>query len=258
MRRLITALSLAAAAWAGAAGAAPAPLDPTHIATIDKAAAAFLAIGKDAYKTGNPPRLSDPRVGELLATLCDTRGLNEGGPTPFAQIDALNDWLKQLTQIGMVYVLAGTGITDPAAGAIDDAAKAKIARNTVAFAPEIGRYIDANLAVTQAEIGAILAHMTEDPAAFATPKAQDGLDKMRAGLARTLAGVVTTMRTPGLDPSWPAARLAALGAIAPLAAVFLVADDRRQLHDMTVATAAATNDKAVKAGLTAFAQTIAP
>ena len=202
MRRLIGALSLVAVTWAGMASAAPGPLDPAHIAAIDKAAAAFLAIAKDTHKTGTPPRQSDPQIKKLLTTVCDTRGLNDGAAAPFAQIDALNDWLKQLTQIGMVYILAGTGIADPAtAGAIDDTVKAKIAQNAVAFAPEIGRYIDADLAVTQAEIGTILAHMTEDPAAFATPKAQDGLAKMRAGLARTLAGVVTTMKTPGLDPA---------------------------------------------------------
>jgi hypothetical protein len=128
----------------------------------------------------------------------------------------------------------------------------------VAFAPEIGRYIDADLAVTEAEIGAILAHMTQDPPLFATPKAQDKLNAMKAGLARTLAGVVTTMPTPGLDPTWPAARLAALTAIAPAAAAFLAPDDRRQLHDLAVQAADALNDEKAKAGLAAFANTIAP
>ena len=258
MNRLAVRLAAAVAAlWV--ADAAAAALDPGRIAAIDKAAAAFVALGKEAYKTGAAPRQSDPQVDKLLATVCDTTGLNQGNAPTFAQIDALNDWLLRLTQGGTVYLLAGTGIADATkTDALDDAAKAKIAANTVAFAPEIGRYIDAELAVTQAEIAAILAHMTEDPPLFATAKARAGLVRLRTGLVRTLAGVVTTMPVTGLDPKWPAARIPALTAISPVAAAFLTPEDRQQLHDMAAVTAEKVSDKSAKAGLAQFAKTLAP
>jgi hypothetical protein len=257
MRRLIAALSLIAILWGGTAGAAT--VDAARIAAVDKAADAFLKLGKDAYKTGEPPRQSTPQVEKLLATLCDTGGLNDGKAVPFSDLTKLNDWLMKLTQVGMVYILAGTGVSDTAKlGEIDDKGKAKIAANTVAFAPELGRYIDATLAVMQAEMATILVKMTEDPASLATPKAQHGLGETRAGVTRTLAGVVTTMPTPGLDPAWAVARLPALAAIAPVAAAFLPEENRKQLHDLTVATAETLKDEKAKAGLASFAKTIAP
>lgn len=259
MRRLAGALSIAALAWASNAAAAPAPLDAARLAAIDEASQAFLALAKDAYKTGAPPRQASPEVGKLLAPVFDTGSLNGPGSPSFAETAALNNWLARLGQIGEVYILAGTGIADPAkAGDIDATVKAQIAANTVAYAPEIGCYIDADLAVMQAEIAAIVAHMTEDPTVFATAKAQEGLNRTKTSLARTLAGVVTTMPTPGLEPAWPAARLPALNAIAPLAAAFLDPEDRRQLQAIAARASDRLSDKAARAGLAAFAKTIAP
>ena len=112
MRRLIRAFWLIALIGGGG-DATAAGFDAAKIADIKTAGAAFLALGKDAYKTGQPPRQSDPAVAKLLDTLFGTDACLNGPPAvTFAQFLAVNDWLSQVVNVGLVYVTAGTGIAD--------------------------------------------------------------------------------------------------------------------------------------------------
>jgi hypothetical protein len=258
MGRLVGLLWAVAFAICGEAAAAN--LDPAQIAAVDKAADAFAALAKEAYKTGNPPRESDPAAKELLDIIFGTAELNFGAATaPFEQIDGLNDWASRVVATGMIYVFAGTGIADMAKlQDINPAVPAQIAKNTVAFAPEIGRFFDAQLALSRAEIDTVAAEIAAHPDKFQSSGAAAGLARMRAGVTQTLVGVVTTFPVPGLETGWMRERELALVAIAPSAARFLDADARTQIHDAALKVAETMSDQAVKDGLIAFAKTISP
>jgi hypothetical protein len=234
-----------------------APVDPAQFAAVDKAADAFVKLGKDAYKTGKPPRQSDPQAAKLLDTIFGTAKLNDGpGPVPFAQLDKLNGWLWCVLQTGAIYVLAGTGVDD--INKASSADEKQIGLNLVAFAPEIGRYYDAQLAVSRAETDTIVAELAAHPDQFTTSKAVHGLATTRGGLTQTLIGVVTTFPFTGLDPAWIRDREVALMAIAPSAVKFLEADSRKQIADAALQVAEGMTDPAAKDGLIAFAKAIGP
>ena len=237
-----------------------AQFDPAHMAAVDKAADAFAKLGKDAYQTGKPPRQSDPKVAKLLDVIFGTATLNDGpDPVPFEQLDKLNDWLLRVLKTGIVYVCAGTGISDVGkVGSADEKAQLQIGKNLVAFAPEMGRYYDAQLAVARAESDTIAAELAAHPDWFKSDQAMHGLTTTRGGLTQTLIGVVTSFVAPGLDSSWIRDREAALMAIAPTAAKFLEEDSRKKIADSALQVAGTMSDQAVKDGLTDFAKAIAP
>jgi hypothetical protein len=259
MQRLIRVLWIVLLATNGDVAAA-AKFDPEKIAAIDKAAGALAELGKDAYKTGTPPRQSDPAVKELLDVVFGTAGLNDGpDPVPFAQIDVINDWLLRVVKTGMIYVFAGTGIADlEKISNLDEKVQAQIAKNTAAFAPEMGRYYDAQLAVSQAEIDMVGSEIAAHPEKFKSSNVTSGLAQMRAGLTHTLIGVVTTFPVAGLDPAWMRERELALIAIAPSAARFLEPESRQQIRAAALQVSETVGDQAVKDGLIAFAKTVMP
>jgi len=255
MRTLIRALCVVAALWAGAALAAP--LDPVKIAAIDKAADTFLARTKDTYRTAQVPRESDPKVKALLDTVFDTSALAAGGPVPFSDLSKLNDWTMKVVSVGSVYIFAGTGIPDFAhLSTLDEKQQEQIVKNTVAYAPEMGRYFDAEVRLEKALVDSAMAELTAHPASFQNPQAQGGLTKMRDGLKQTLTGVIATFLTPGLDIGWIRARIPALIEIAPSAVKFLSPEARQELRDIAHQVAGQLDDEAAKNGLANFAQAI--
>lgn len=257
MQRLVRAFWLIALIASGDAAAA-AGFDSAKIADVKKAGAAFLALGKDAYKTGQPPRQSDPAAGKLLDTIFNTDVLNGPPPITFAQFLDVNDWLGQVVNVGLVYVTSGTGIADPAGlTSVTTKAQAQMNANVIAFAPEVGRYYDAQLNVSKVEIDLIAGELAAHPDDFKSGTKAQGIGQMRAGLTQTMAGVVETFELAGVDPGWLRARLPALQALAPTAAKFLQPDQKTQVHDLAARVAAASGDDAVKAGLNAVAQAVA-
>jgi len=259
MHRLtwLVCIALLAAPWRIGAAA---QFDPGQIAAVDKAADALAQLGKDAYKTGNPPRQTDPEAAKLLDLVFGTAKLNDGpDPVPFAQLDKLNDWLLRVLQTGFIYICAGTGINDlTKVATLDEKTQRQLAANVVAFAPEVGRYYDAQLAVSRAETDTIVAELTAHPDRLKSDQAMRGLAIARGGVAKTLIGVVTTFPAPGLEPTWIRDREKALMAIAPSAARFLEEDSRNQVAAAALQVAGAMPDPAVKDGLAAFAKAIAP
>ncbi|HXC28598.1 MAG TPA: hypothetical protein VNV38_11635 [Stellaceae bacterium] len=252
-------IALLATSWHIAEAA---QLDPAQVAAAGKAADALAALGKDAYQTGKPPRQSDPKVAKLLDDVFNgTAKLNDGpDPVPLAQLEKLNDWLLAVLKAGFVYIGAGTGISDIAAiaSSSDPKVDQQINANLVAFAPEMGRYYDAQLAVAHAEADTVAVELAAHPQRFVMGPAAQGLATTREGLAQTLVGVVTSFPTPGLDPAWIRDREAALMAIAPSAAKFLKDDERKQVAASALQVAGTMSDQAVKDGLTAFAKAVSP
>src|SRR4029079_11569854 len=116
MRRLFPILTVLAA-LAAPCGAAQA-LDQAKIDNVTKAADSFAALAKDSFKSGKPPRLSDPAAKPLLETLFNTKDL-DGKPQPWSDIDKLHEWTVALTKVGVIYYLAGTGTDNPSVVAGD-------------------------------------------------------------------------------------------------------------------------------------------
>lgn len=197
MRRLIRAFWVVALIG-GSDAAAAAGFDAAKIAEIKTAGDAFQALGKDAYKTGLPPRQSDPAVAKLLDTIFGTDVLNGPPPVTFAQFLAVNDWLLQVVNTGLVYVTAGTNIADfMALTSISAEAQTRMNANVIAFAPEIGRYYDAQLAVSRVEIDLVIGELAAHPDDYKSGTKAQGVGEMRSGLAQTLTGVVETFQLPG-------------------------------------------------------------
>ena len=243
-------------AYAGVAAAGT--LDDATIAAVDTAATVLTAMGKDSFKPGNkPPRQSDPAVKSLIDTVFDTGGLMALAPIAFPDLDKLNDWSLKVVGVGSVYVFAGSGIADPSQlRDIDDKLQQRLERNTVDYAPEMGRYLDSSMQVTQALVTAVMTEMALKPTEFKNPQVQTGLARIRSGLKQTLNGVVTSLLTPGLDPAWIRGRLPPLNAIGPTAAKFLLQADRKEVADIANQVAAALSDAAVKQGLADFVKTL--
>jgi hypothetical protein len=257
MRRLIGAFWLIALV-AGAGAAEAAGFDAAKIADLTKATGAFVALGKDAYQTGKPPRQTDPKVKQLLDTILDTSALSDPSLS-FAQFLDVNNWLLDVVKVGLVYVTAGTGLADFLnTPTVTSEQQAQMNANVIAFAPEMGRYYDAQLAVSKAEIDLVVAELAAHPDPYKSGTKAQGVAEMRAGLTQTISGVLETFQLPGIDPGWLEDRIPALRALTPSAAKFLDPDQKRQLHDLAVKVGAASSDDAIKTGMNAVAQAIAP
>jgi len=243
-------------------GSPPSVVTDDRLARIKQAADDFVGLAKGYETTGEAPRASDPKAKPLIDAVFDTSALNTPQPLPHADQQNIAEWLSQVLKVGSVYIFAGTGYTDYSkiAGA-DAAAQQKLQRqfekNTVAFAPEIGRYLDAQLNVVGALIWSVAGDIAADPERAKADRTQKGLDQMRNGTVTTLNGAVAMFATDGLSDDWRRARLAPLTAVAPKAAAFLLPDQRKTVHDAALQIAARMTDPSVKSGLAAFAEAVA-
>ena len=235
-----------------------AAFDLEKIAAINKACESFLALAKDSASTGRPPRQSDPAVKVLLDIVFDTTEIKSGPPQPMAALQNLNTWNFAVVRVGLVYILAGTGIADISKLPNTPETAQQINHNIVDFAPEMGRYLDAELWIAASIMDTVGAFITSaSKAQLEEPNFKSGLTKIRAGATQTIAGVLTTMPVEGLSDAWRRDRLPALAAIAPIAARFLLADQARSLRDTASEVAGRMTDPAVKAALTSFASAVA-
>jgi hypothetical protein len=248
--------------WRGlAAGDHPTVVTDARLTAIKQAADDFLTIAKGSETSGQPPRESDPKVKALLDTVFDTAVLNTAQPLPQGDLDNLNEWLSQGLRVATIYIFAGAGYSEYSqVGKLDAAAQQKlgqqVAHNTVAFAPEMGRYMDAQLYILGAIAWCMSADLTSEPDEYKSTQAQNGLAKIRNGVVQTLTGVLTTLPMDGLSDTWRRDRLGVLTAITPKVVAFLLPDQRKTVHDTAVQVAAQMTDATVKNGLNDFARTV--
>ena len=218
-----------------------------------------MALAKDSATTGEAPRESDPAAKPLLDLVLDTSSLQSGPVQPMSELETLNAWNLDVVKVGLVYILAGTGVTDIAALPNTPDVMAKITANTIKFAPEVGRYIDAQLGLQAALIDTISSYMaTASESDLDQANFKSGLAQIRSGVAGTLNGAITTFPTERLTDDWRRARLPALTAMGPGAAKFLLPEDLKALHHTTTEVAGKMSDPEVKAGLSSFAATLEP
>jgi len=229
-------------------------LDDANTNAISNAADTFARLASDSAKTGQAPRQTDPAVKPLLDLVFDTSELQKGAAQPMSALINLNTWQGGVLKIGLVYTLAETGVTDIAALSNTPQIMEKIERNTVDFAPEMGRYCDAILWVQGALMDTVAAFLaTVSPSQREQPNIKSGTAKMRAGFTQTVDGVLTTLLTDGLTENWRRERVIVLTAIAPKAVRFLLPDQLQALRQRATEVAGHMVEQNVKSGLMSFA-----
>lgn len=234
-------------------------LDAAKAQAITRATDAFAALAKDSGTTGRAPRQTEPAAKSLLEVVFDVSELQSGKPIAFSEIEHLNAWQRGILRVGTVYLFAGTGVADAANPPNDPKGIQTIDQNIARFAPEIGRYVDAQLWVQATMIGAFEGLMlAANPDDLNRPDVRSGVAQVRSGIAQSLGGIISLFAAARVSDEWRRGRLPALAAIGLKAATFLLPEDVRRIRDISLATASGMSDPTVKAGLTLFATTLAP
>jgi hypothetical protein len=238
---------LAAALLAGQATlAAAGALDAGKVAAVKKAAEDFVKLAEPARKSGAAPRAADAPAKALLDAVLDTSALRAAEPLPFSELGKINDWNMAILQTGIVYLFAGTGITDITQAANDPAVGQKANQNTVAFAPEMGRYFDAQLEITRVMLETIGQHLRANPADRDKPNFKSGLRNVYGGAVQTFASAVSTLALDGLSDVWRRERLPAITALAPQIALIADAEQAQGTRDIAAAVVQGSGDDVVK------------
>jgi hypothetical protein len=146
----VSALMLAAGLFWPVPAIAASTLPPAKVAAVKSAVAEFVKMSAPSRQTGQPPREADARAKRLLDTVLDIRSVTAAEPLSFSDVGRLNDWSKAVVEIGVVYILAGTRVSDLSQAPSDPAFVQRVEKDTIDFAPEMGRYIDAQLGISQA------------------------------------------------------------------------------------------------------------
>jgi hypothetical protein len=245
------------AALVASCGAARA-LDAAKIAAIDQAADAFVALAKDSHNTGQPPRQSDAAAKPLLDTVFNTKEIESGTPLPWTELKALDAWNKAAVKVGLVYYLAGTGAADLKALSKDPKANDRANRNAAAFAPEFGRYSDAQIRIHLA-----LIDMAEAQRAAATEEQRKDAEFRRTlinisrGTAEAMTGLLGTFVIDSMPDDWLLSRVVVLLQITPKAAKFMTPADRERVKIAAAEVAEYVKNPDVKSGVNAIARAFA-
>jgi hypothetical protein len=254
MHRSFQIIALTSVLVVGSTGAHA--LDAGKVDAVTKAADAFAALAKDSHNTGQPPRQSDAVAKPLLDIVLDTTEATRSR-VPWNQLLTLNGWNLAVIKVGLVYMLAGTGASDLAALNDKPDAAAKVDRNTVAFAPELGRYFDAQLRLQGAIMDTVQEFLrTAQRAQLENPQFKSGVGQIRSGVAQTITGMFGTFTLEGTTDDWRRARLVVANAIAPKAAKFLPPEEAGSVRAAALEIAGQMSDAKVKDGLTRFAKTL--
>lgn len=234
----------------GAAGVAK--IDQGKLDGEEKAVEAFLERAKDSHTSGQPPREGDPAVKAMLDTAFDFPYSAEA--LAYSEMPKAIQWFNNIDRIGVVYILAGTGVDDMEKLPDDAEAHAKTYRNVAEFAPEFGRFLDAQLLIMDTMVRAETSR-----AAFAQPAELDQVEfktsaaDVRATLVQTITKTLTSLAYDGITDDWRRARLAMLKATAANSLKLMQPEDRKVVHDHALKVVEYIQDPAVKSELTAFA-----
>lgn len=235
-------------------GQASAALDRTKLAAAEKAANEFARLARDSFKTGKPPRESDPAVKALLDTAFDT---SAPGAAEFSDLPRINQWMANGDKIGVVYMLAGTGTNNLFQAATNAKTSALIPQNIAAFQSEYGRFTDFQIALWSLSLDAIIARIEKAPEAERkNPKFLGGLVQISNSIAQSIAGTLSTFSTEGINDDWRRARLVQLTEIAPKAVKVMPLPIREKLRDLAREAGDKTENAEIKQSLLAFGDSL--
>jgi hypothetical protein len=219
---------------------------------IKTAADQLVTLGKDAYKTGQAPSATDPKVAALLSTITDTRDLALSPPLPIDKIGTFVQRENALERVRRMYELAGTGYTkysETAKAADSNKVMAQIDHNIVTYAGELGQLYDAELVVVGATIECFGSELWAHPEEFEDPESRTDIITIRANTVKVVTNLFKKLIVPGLTDDWRRQRVVALVAMAPYVAKFLLPEQRKLLHDRALNIAHEMADPILQAGL---------
>jgi hypothetical protein len=252
MRAALAAICFLAASIAGSTGVRA--LDAGKVDAIVRAADAFAELAKGSHTTGRPPRQTDPAAAPLLNTAFDTAAIKETR-VPWSELLTLNKWNLAIIKIGVVYMLAGTGVSDIEAAGTTPGVADRVDRNTATFAPELGRYFDAQLHLQGAIMNTVQEFLrTASRTQLENAQFKAGLGQIRSGVAQTVTGMLGTFTVEGVADDWRRARLVAAFEIAPTAVKFLPPEEQRSVRTTAEEIAGKMQDATVKSRLNSFAK----
>jgi hypothetical protein len=216
-------------------------------AAAHQAAARFAVLARDASRSGIAPRAADPAVGPLVDSVFDTTSVPTA-PVPMSQFPAIDDWLSSVATVGRTYVLAGTGAArddDPSGPVV----AAQVDKNFAAYAPELGRYLDAQNALMALEASSLQRQLAADPAWAHDQGHAKGLAILRSTITRGVGPMLALLAQPGPTDDWRRARMPYLLALATQVAKLGDPADLAALRTQAQTTYNATDDETLKADL---------
>jgi hypothetical protein len=233
-------------------------LTPQQVLTAQSAAAQqaadrFVVLAKGYETSGAPPRQTDPTAGPLLDAVLDTDAIPIFTRT-VSDVQAFERWEQAVSEVGRVYVLAGSGVTD--APTPSDAVKAQSDRNLVTFAPELGRYFDADVVLASRHCAtlyylAVTRRLDDD-------HRQAVMEAIEPAVEQAYRASLGMIAIAGPSDDWKEARAKVLVATAPRIASVLTIYRKQALEKDARDIAVQTSDAALKAELGAFATEIGP
>jgi hypothetical protein len=244
-------------AWQVVGALGVATIDPGRLNQARWSAERLLALAGNSHTSGRPPRRSDPAVAALLDKIFDfsafgSEALDYGETTRAIQ------WFNAADRVGLVYILAGTGVTDMAKLANDLNEQNRTHRNVAAFAPEMAQFLDFQIVLLHALARANISHMAfAAPAQLESEDFRKTLAEVRSTTVRTIIKVLTSLTYGGLTADWRRERLAMLNATAPNLAQVLLPEDAEAIREFALKATAYLQDAALKAEVTAYANAIA-
>jgi hypothetical protein len=253
MREVMRALALWACVLLAPAGATA--LDDARLAAAMQAGEAFVALAAKAPE-GRKPRESDPAVAKLLGTVFD-RDIFGRGRVPVTEAGKLGLLLRNANRVGLVYYLDGTGAADLAGMKPDLVPRAD--RNVAVYAPEIGAWLDYQIAIQNGLVGGTLDFLARaTPDVLSRPNVRSGLDDVRQGMTRSISGLLRTLLLDGLTDDWRVARLNMLLEGVDGAAAVATPDLRQSMRELARQVAREMPDATVKAKLDEFVRRVDP
>jgi hypothetical protein len=249
--QILTVLAALLAPW----GFAQAQTLDAKIASVNKATDSFLALAKDAATTGQPPRYSDPAAKPLLDAVFNTKDIEGGKPLPWSEVQKLIDWHKASMKIGLVYYLAGTGSSDVNVVAKDPKLTQRANQNTISFAPEFGRYYDAQLRLYAAMVDTAAAKVaTLTPDERKDTQLRATLNAISDGAAKSMVGLLHTVVLEGMPDDWQLLRVSLMLSMTPKAAKFMAPDDRHMVKNAAIEAARQIKNPDVRSGVNVIAR----
>ncbi len=235
---------------------ASAALDRAKIVAAEKAAGEFARLARDSFKTGKPPRESDPAVKALLDTAFDTSA-GSAATVDFSDLPRINQWMANGDKVGLVYMLAGTGTNNLAQAATNPKTSKLIPQNIATFQTEYGRFTDFQIALWSLVLDAIVAKIdAATEAERKNPKFLGGYIQVSNSIAQSIAGVLATFPTEGITDEWRQARLGPLADIAQKAQKALPIPIRVKLKELALEVSDKTENAQIKENLKALGETL--
>lgn len=231
MRRLIP-LLLAAVCAAGLAAPAGA-----------RDFAPYLQASKSLQAMPELPRLAQPQGAAVLTVLGDSARFLNGAPFTLADMEPLMEVCSSSNKIGMSYMLHGlkqamAGINPQDIAAITQAVQATANRNILTFQDEVALIMPFTFRCLARQLPLMEEFITSLPPEQMTDVRRGGLRQVQNGVLTSYTGFFQALGEQGASEPNLRRLSGAMAETAPTFARALQLPQRRQLHDLAIASKA--------------------